>query len=138
MTITDQQPRMTIDWQWVETGFCLFVVFHLLPIYLVTSSLSSHNLNTFTAALWTFVALAPIGYYIGYRSTGVTILEPGLASLFYTIVLVFGLLKLQSTAFTFAALTNSLLWMLAAFLVAVVSAWIGEKVQARKAGKTEG
>lgn len=137
--MTMEQPsRMTINWQWVETGFCLFVIFHLLPTYLVTASLSSHDLNAFTVALWTFVALAPIGCYIGYRSAGVTILEPGLASLFYTIVLLFGLLKLQNTAFTFATLTNSLLWMLLAFLVAVASAWIGEKVQARKAGKIEG
>lgn len=134
----DQQSRKTINWQWVETGFCLFVIFHLLPTYLVTSSLSSHDLNTFTFALWTFVALAPIGCYIGYRSTGVTILEPGLASLFYTIVLLFGLLKLQSTAFTFATLTNSLLWMLAAFLVAVASAWIGEKIQTRRADRIGG
>ncbi|MEX1139920.1 MAG: hypothetical protein WEB33_12065 [Bacteroidota bacterium] len=134
----DQKPNVPIDWQWVETGFCLFVIFHLLPSFIVTSSFSSYDLNAFTVALWTFIALAPIGYFIGYRSTGVTILEPGLASLFYTIVLLFGLLKLQNTAFTFATLTNSLIWMFAAFLVAVVSAWVGEKVQARNKGKTAG
>ncbi len=131
---SDSKTRITIDWQWVETGFCLFVIFHLLPTFLVTSSLPSRDLSKLTVALWTFVALAPIGCYIGYRSTGVTILEPGLASLLYTVVLLFGLLKLQSTAPTFATLTNSLLWMLAAFLVAVVSAWVGEKIQTRKAG----
>ena len=27
----DQKTRVPIDWQWVETGFCLFVIFHLFP-----------------------------------------------------------------------------------------------------------
>ena len=134
----DQKQKIEINWQWVETGFCLFVIFHLLPTSLVTASFTTYDLNTFTVSLWTFIALAPIGCFIGYRSAGVTILEPGLASLLYTVVLLFGLLKLQNAPLTPKTLVNSLLWMVAAFLVAVVSAWVGELIQTRKSGKSEG
>ena len=123
----------TIDWQWVRVGFCLYVVFHLLPSYLLaTSWLAS---NPFSFALWAFVGLAPIGFFIGYRSTGVTILEPGLSAIIYTVVLFLGILRLQDEALTFGAVAQSLGWMGAAFIVAVGSAWVGELNQVRMQNK---
>lgn len=125
----------TIDWQWVLAGFCLYVVFHLLPSYLFTLSWIASN--PFSFALWAFVGLAPIGFFIGYRSSGVTILEPGLSALIYTIVLFLGIQQLQDEAFTFKAAAQSLGWMGAAFVVAIGSAWVGELLQARNKHKQE-
>ena len=124
----------SIDWRWVEIGFCLFVVFHLLPSYLYVQSFTGTGHSTFAYALWTFAALAPIGFYIGFRSTGVTILEPGLSALFYAVALVLGTMQVRDEAITFLSLAASLSWLGAAFVVSVASAWVGEKVQARLQG----
>jgi len=122
-----------IDWQWVLAGFCLYVVFHLLPSYLF--ALSWISSDPFSLALWAFMGLAPIGFFIGYRSSGVTILEPGLSAMFYTVVLFLGIQQLQDEALTFKAVAQSLGWMGAAFIVAIGSAWVGELFQARKKQK---
>jgi hypothetical protein len=119
----------TIDWQWVLAGFCLYVVFHLFPSYLFAVSWIASN--PFSLALWAFMGLAPIGFFIGYRSSGVIILEPGLSALIYMVVLFFGIQQLQDEAFTLKAVAQSLGWMGAAYVVAIGSAWVGELLQAR-------
>lgn len=125
-----------INWRWVEVGFCLYVVFHLLPSFLLASSLSASQSNAFSLAQWAFVGIAPIGFFIGYRSTGVTILEPGLSALLYMIVLALGMQRMEAQPITFSAIAQSLSWMGGSFVVAVVSAWAGEKIQTRRTRKT--
>ena len=126
----------TVDWKWVQTGFSLYVVFHLLPSYLLAYSLIVAN--PFTLALWAFVGLAPIGFYIGFRSSGVTILEPGISALIYTFVLFLGVQRIQAEAVSFKTVAQSLAWMGAAFIVAVASAWVGELIQSRMEKRKEG
>lgn len=118
----------TVNWRWVETSFCLYVLFHLFPLYAL---FFTHNGAgaAFSMALWTFIGLAPIGCYIGYRSVGVTIVEPGISALLYSLVLVIGMLRFQDDSVRLNSIAAALAWMGAAFVVAVVSAWVGEKIQ---------
>jgi hypothetical protein len=124
----NQSSKRIINWRWVETGFCLYVLFHLFPLYVLFFSRSGAG-EAFSFALWTFIGLAPIGCYIGYRSVGFTILEPGISALLYSLVLVVGMILFHDESVGAASVALSLAWMGAAFLIAVVSAWVGEKIQ---------
>jgi hypothetical protein len=70
--------------------------------------------------------------YIGYRSTGVTIIEPVITSIVYLIVLgaamdaQFGILNNKKDFFIMLA------WMAPGLFCSVLSAWIGEMIQLKK------
>lgn len=128
--------KRLINWRWVETGFCLYVLFHLFPLYALFFT-RSEGADAFSFALWTFIGLAPIGCYIGYRSVGVTIIEPGVSALLYSLVLVVGMLRFQDEAIGAKSVASSLAWMGAAFVISVVSAWVGEKIQGTVAQRRE-
>ena len=75
-----------INWKWVGIGYCFFVVFHLLPSYIINGFY--FNMEDLAGrGIWLFFGLAIIAFYIGYRSRGVTILEPAISALFYDITL---------------------------------------------------
>jgi hypothetical protein len=128
-----------IDWKWVGVGFCFYVVFHLLPTYLLLGISSRGMHGGFASfAIWMFAGLAVIGFYIGYRSSGVTILEPGISALLYIVALSLGTQRLISGSVSMLSLLEAFSWMGAAFIIAVASAFVGELLQARKeeAGRT--
>ncbi|HWP82897.1 MAG TPA: hypothetical protein VNN76_09625 [Bacteroidota bacterium] len=122
-----------VDWKWVGVGFCFYVVFHLLPTYLLLGiSLRGMHTGFASFAIWMFTGLAVIGFYIGYRSSGVTIVEPGLSALLYILALVLGTQRLISGSVSLLSFFEALSWMGAAFVIAIASAFVGELLQARK------
>lgn len=81
---------------------------------------------------WLFVGLALIGYYIGYRSKGVTILEPALSSIAYLLTLSLLFERFWGRTINVNTIGLLLMWAAVGFVIAFVSAWIGEFMQARR------
>ncbi len=122
----------TIDWKWVGIGYCLFVVYHLLPSYVINGfALQMDNTGR---GIWLFFGLAIIAFYIGYKSKGVTIVEPAISAILYDITLL-----LEFRAFWGRSVAHSLgiiyLWGILTLVLTIYSAWLGEFYQARKKAK---
>lgn len=117
-----------IDWRWVGIGYCFYVVFHLLPTYLTTS------LDPLEQGFWLFIGLAVIAFYIGYRSSGVTILEPAIAALLYDLTLLLEFKNLWGRTLSHSWGTLYL-WGITTLVITVLCAWMGELYQARKQKK---
>jgi len=134
----NEQPsaKQSVNWRWVETGFCLYVLFHLFPLYALFFVRSGTG-DLFSFALWSFIGLAPIGCYIGYKSRSVTIIEPGISALLYSFVLVIGMIHFGDEHVEAGSVALFLTWMGLAFLIAVASAWVGERIQQTITGQKE-
>jgi hypothetical protein len=121
-----------IDWRWVGIGYCLFVVYHLLPSYVISGF--ALEMDNMTRGIWLFIGLAIIAFYIGYKSKGVTIIEPAISALLYDVTLL-----LEFRAFWGRSLAHSsgtiYVWGIVTLALAICSAWLGEVYQARKAAK---
>jgi hypothetical protein len=121
--------RKKIDWKWVGVGYCFFVVFHLLPTYLLNGfTLGQNNLEI---GFWLFVGVAIIAFYIGYRSRGVTILEPAISAVLYdiTLLLEFNQLWGRSVSHSWGIIY---LWGILTLTISICCAWLGEIFQAKK------
>ncbi len=121
-----------IDWKWVGMGYCFFVVFHMLPSYFITGVATiSWSRMEFLPGLWLFVGLAYVGFLVGYRSHGVTIAEPGISSLLYALTLLFYMGEYTGQDISARTIGFAYVTIVAIFVTAVVSAWLGEKAQER-------
>jgi len=127
--------RLTkIDWRWLVVTYCFLVLFHLLPSLLeltLWQLLLSPGIWRF--ALWTGGGIALVSAYVGYRSIGVTILEPGIASMLYMATLiptVSHIRYISASGYRLVGLLVALL--LIAFLVGCFGAAAGEWLQARR------
>ncbi|MBI4427907.1 MAG: hypothetical protein HY562_02195 [Ignavibacteriales bacterium] len=130
------RPFKKIDWRWVGVGYCLFVVFHLMPSYLLLGLARFGLADELSKGIWLFAGLAVIGWYIGYRSRGVTILEPSISAFVYTLTLALFFDRFWGRSFSMRSAGLIYVWTLGGFVIAFVSAWIGELWQARKQAKT--
>jgi hypothetical protein len=125
------QPWKKIDWQWVWISYCFLVVLHLLPTYILLGITRTGIKIGIDWSPWMFVGLAVIGWYVGYKSAGVTILEPAVAAVAYvlTIAMEFGEIWGRSAS---RSMMTVLVWMILSFVIVFVSAWVGEIWQQRK------
>jgi len=140
-----------IDWRWIIVSYCFLVLFHLFPSFLLTGW--THSLmEPFGFLIWLALGTAIICAIIGFKSRGITILEPGLASILYAFTL-FGTLKTQwffgRSAFNLSgtlknqwifgphnrSLVEQVLVLLAAFVIGCFGAAFGEWLQMRKEKK---
>ena len=123
----------SIDWKWVGIGYCFFIVFHLLPTYVLSGfALQS---DAIAGGIWLFFGLAVIAFYIGYKSRGVTIIEPAISALLYDATLLFEFHSLWGRSPSHSP-GLFIEWALITLVVAVAAAWLGELFQARKNAKT--
>lgn len=130
-----QTLRLTkIDWRWLVVTYCFFVLFHLLPTLLeVTLWQFFLSLGIWQFVLWTGGGVALISAYVGYRSTGVTILEPGIAAMFYMATLIAIMSKIRYIHATGYKLVGLLVALhLIAFLIGFFGAAVGEWMQSRR------
>jgi len=124
------------DWRWVGVSYCFFVVFHMLPTVLMTGLFRSGmglgwNIGT---VIWMFFGLTLIGGYVGYKSAGVTIVEPAISSVAYIATLILSMRSAWGLPFSPKSILASGVVILAATAIVLVSAWIGELLQTRKRG----
>jgi hypothetical protein len=127
--------KLTIDWRWVGVGYCFFVVLHLLPTVLfnIFFGLKSNPLSIMPVLYWLYFGLFYVGFYIGYRSRDFTVIESGLAGTAYGVTLVYLLPSVMLIPLKVWEGKVSLIISL--FVVATISAWVGEIVQMRKERK---
>jgi hypothetical protein len=125
-----------LDWRWIGVGYCFYVVFHLLPSYLLLGFGRLGDVPALAKIIWLFFGLALIGFYIGYSSRGVTIWEPAIAAVLYDLTLM-----LEFSDFWGRSVQNSLgiffIWIIATLVITIASAWEGEMVQVWKESKAK-
>ncbi len=122
------------DWKWVGISYCMFVVWHLLPTIVAVGLFRGSGGRGFEIGtlIWMFFGLTLIGGYVGYKSAGVTIIEPAVASFFYVITLYVSTLRAWDLSIKTYTLPAAVAILLAGFAIVLVSAWVGEVIQARK------
>jgi hypothetical protein len=129
-----QTLRLTkIDWRWLVVTYCFLVLFHLLPS-LLASSLQQFFLSngTWRFILWAGGGIALVSAYVGRRSTGITILEPGIAAMLYMATLIPTASNIHDINATGSRLIGLLVALhLIAFLVGCFGAAAGEWLQVR-------
>ncbi len=123
------------DWKWLGVSYCFFVVYHLLPIYLLTGFASGGIGRSWASGLWLVIGLFLIGVYIGRRSRGVTILEPAIGAALYAITLFLAFQRFWPRTFAVKSVAIAFAWLGSAFVVACAGAWLGEFLQMRKESK---
>jgi hypothetical protein len=125
-----------IDWQWVLMGYCFFVVFHLLPSFLMLGAFAGGLSEIgWPLGAWFFGGLVIVGYFIGYKSRGVTIIEPAIASVLYTLTLLLEFSQFSGHSLTWRNAAWAYVWFVLVLLLTIVGAWLGELAQARLARK---
>jgi hypothetical protein len=136
-TMNDTQTlRLTkIDWRWLVVTYCFLVLFHLLPPLLeLTLWEFLHSLGIWRFVVWTGGGIALVSAYVGSRSIGITILEPGIASMLYMATLIHTMSRMREVHATGYRLIGLLVALhLIAFLVGCLGAAAGEWLQVRRA-----
>lgn len=140
-----------LDIRWLVLSYCLLILFHLFPSFVVAGGTSSNTeifLRTFHTpselwpmVVWMVVGIFAVACYVGFRSQPITIVEPGLASVFYLGTLLLTMTNFGQVdtvrLFIFLALWIVLLHLLA-FLIGCCGAAFGEWLQMRKEKKQMG
>jgi hypothetical protein len=132
--------RLTkIDWRWLVVTYCFFVLFHLLPTLLeLTLWQFFLSLGIWQFALWTGGGIALVSACVGYRSNGSTILEPGIAAMFYMATLIAIMSKIRYIHATGYRLVGLLVALhLIAFLIGCFGAAVGNWLKTRKEREKE-
>lgn len=127
---------MSIDWRWVVATYCFFVLFVLLPSYLADDLAGWFRLHGRGWSLFEEgVGVAIVSGYVGFRSKGITILEPGIASVFCLLTRLAPATSswdLIRSEVRITLLFYLLLILLLAFLIGLGGAAVGEWLQMRK------
>ena len=122
-----------IHWRWLVATYCFLVLFDLLPSLLASGLQQNFLLSdgVWRFVLWAAGGIALVSAYVGHRSTGMTILEPGIASMLYMATVIPIVSDIRSIkAVRFVGLLVALL--LIAFLVGCFGAAAGGWLQARR------
>lgn len=123
-----------IDWRWLVVTYCFLVLFHLLPS-LLASGLQEFFLSrgTWRFILWSGGGIALVSAYVGRRSIGITILEPGIASMLYMATLIpttSNIRAINASGYRLVGLLVALI--LIALLAGCFGAAVGEWLQVRR------
>ncbi|MBM3298357.1 MAG: hypothetical protein FJY85_00170 [Deltaproteobacteria bacterium] len=77
------------SWQWLLVCFCFLVILHLVPTYFSIGLLGLlYARSPVVLAIWLALGAALVAGFVGYRSRGLTIIEPTLATLLYALMIV--------------------------------------------------
>ncbi|MCX6122959.1 MAG: hypothetical protein NTX44_15210 [Ignavibacteriales bacterium] len=125
--------KIHIDWRWVGIGYCFMVVVLLLPgiifsVVLVYININILNVLINTPTIVRLIATLEtivIAFYIGYRSKGKAIFEPGISALLYYGTMAVSHYSIPKTIGFYY------FWAVVVFSYTSMSAWIGKLVQAR-------
>jgi hypothetical protein len=122
-----------LRWKWVVIALVMYVFLYFLPLFLV-AGIFSDRIPMFVQLLfstcWTFIGLLVISSLTGYLSTGVTILEPVIASV--VLIILIPISQDMYTRFTGQILpmpiTDYGTLMIVVFVLTFIGAWFGEHV----------
>ena len=125
--------KFTFDIRWVGVGFCFFVTLHLFPGYLMYQLRNIFPAFSVIYTGWMFGGTAFVGFLIGYRSRGVTVLEAAAAAILYSLVFLAAVDVMWGTPVKMYVT----FWIYTIFAIATLSAALGEVVQAMKEKRKE-
>ena len=125
--------KFTFDIRWVGVGFCFFVTLHLFPGYLMYQFRNIFPAFSVIYTGWMFGGTAFVGFLIGYRSRGVTVVEASVAAVLYSLVL----LSAVDVMWGMPIKISITFWIYTIFAIATLSAVLGEVVQAMKEKRKE-
>ena len=123
-----------LDWRWLVVTYCFLVLFHLLPS-LLTSSLWQFffGKGMWRFACWAWGGMALVGAYVAYRSTSMTIIGSGIASMLYMATVIPTMSDIRNIPASGARYAGLLVALhLVAFLFGCFGAAVGEWLQARR------
>ena len=134
-----------MNWQWLVLTFCFLILFHLFPSFVVVGGARTsmefflhREAVVWPTLAWMAIGIFAVSYYVGFRSRSATILEPGLAAVFYLATL-FLTMSHSGEFDTVRHLIIFVLWMvlmhLLAFLIGCGGAAFGEWLRMRKEKK---
>src|SRR3989338_3749050 len=131
----------SIQWKWVGFSFLMYLLFYLAPIMIIgraTAGTSMFKVAQMITVAWAFGGIIVIAAVAAYFSKGVTLFEPAFAAILLIIVTIVSMLMFTSTRWVNQQLFRDILLPIVVFFVlALIGAWLGEKLQALKAKKTE-
>jgi hypothetical protein len=129
----NKDKKIHIDWRWVGIGYCFFIVFLILPTYIIISPIETYfNFKIPFAGFFAFIGFVCIAFYIGCRSKGIAIFESGISALMIVGTFLVSDLENASGRFTLEAVGKYLFGIFLIFSFASISAWVGKYVHARK------
>jgi hypothetical protein len=134
METAKELKKFTFDVRWVGVGLCLFIDLHLLPAYIVYQLRVVAPVFALIYTVWMFAGIAIVGFFIGYKSRGVTIVEAGVAGVLYSVVL----LAATHAVWEAPMKISASLWVYCIFAIATLSAVFGEAIQAMHERKAAG
>lgn len=138
MNETRRLSFSTIDWRWLVITYCFLVLFHLLPSLFIADDQFFISRGIWRFTLWAAGGMALVSAYVGRRSRGITILEPGIASMLYMGTLIFTVSDIRYISASGYRLVGLLVaFHLIAFLVGCFGAAAGEWLQARRERRQE-
>ncbi|MGB2867731.1 MAG: hypothetical protein WBD36_04725 [Bacteroidota bacterium] len=139
------KTKYTIDWRWVIAAYCYLVLFHLFPTYLMNgftiriALLQSSDVfkESTLAAAWLMGGVGVVAFVVGWRSKGVTILEPLVAGMLYGITMAVGYHALVSSFVRERKLLAAIFWLMIIVIVSSACAWIGEAYQRKQEARRQ-
>ena len=119
----------------------MYLLFYLLPIVIIgraTSQTAPFSLLRMLTVAWAFGGITIIAAVAAYFSKGVTLFEPAFAAILLVIVGIFAtIFSINTRGVSPQLVRDFLLPIVVFFVLAFVGAWLGEKLQALRATKTE-
>lgn len=117
-----------LQWKWVGITLGLYLVFYLLPLFMV-GHMPASKLAVLFAGAWLFAGIIIIAAVAGYLSKGVTMWEPAIAgAVLYALCFI-----ADATLSTRIALLQDLappaVTLALVFLISLYGAWWGENAQ---------
>ncbi len=134
--------KIPIDWQWVVAGYCYLVLFHLFPTYLMNGFSIRYAFfpeeallkESALAMIWLMGGVGVVAFVVGWKSRGITIIEPLVAGVLYGLTMAVGYHSLVSSYSGGVVLQMlvSIFWLLMIAILSAGCAWIGEAYQKRQ------
>jgi len=126
----------SVNWQWLVVTYCFLILFSLFPTFLAFGTqmfFQPYATQWFT--MWTGSSMAVVCGYVGLRSRGITLLEPGIASLLYALTL---FLAFESPLENMKGFSRVEFWIgffLLVFVIGFGAAAVGEWLQMQREKK---
>lgn len=125
-----------IQWKWVSITFVLYVLFYMLPLFVIEPLLKgAPTAATVFVGMWIFGGIIIVAAVAAYFSKDVTIIEPAIAGALMEILYFFA--KSLYRVYTEPGvqfdikqgLPFTVVTILIAFALSLVGAWFGERAQ---------
>ncbi|MBM3298352.1 MAG: hypothetical protein FJY85_00145 [Deltaproteobacteria bacterium] len=129
----ERRFRMLINWRWLVVTYCFLILFSLFPTFLAFGTevfFQSYATQWFT--LWAGGSMAVVCAFVGARSKGITLLEPGIASMLYVLTLIAAFELPWENVKGFSRVEFKIGLFLLAFLIGFGAAAMGEWMQMRR------